>query len=554
MLKSGTNSNPEKKEIRDNIQNNVLGFGNTLHHRSESEESKSISVIDQKKLEIGEFFLEKNLSKKKQQANIKKWDAYLKKIKKSKGLMNSSEFPMPGTILHQNSSSPSNSCSSSLTFDTTIIQLFYKKSQSKFISKVNHSPGPPMKYRFICWRTIMNISNGFPDAFLEMKKQTLPKVVERDIKYDLHRTYPSHPLFIFKQTGDTTLGEKQLYSVLRALANNFPRIGYCQGMNFVVGFLLLISGGNEAESFNFFQKMGLDWRFHILGLFEDNFPLVNLYVFIFWKLMKESQDDLKKHLEKLGVPDHAWISKWFMMLYLYSLPLDVVCRVWDFIISEENLLSLLKVALALMKILKPDLMRFQEIFEIMEYFKILKGGLYEPYKSALIDEETIKSKHITLKGDILVRKARKIKLSKKLIVETTKEFLQLNPQFKNHVIMEYYLKYDGDFKEMKIKDLKLKEYFLHADESTQKKRHLSFEHLPVLTEHEEFMGVNKLKNIPLFEINNLVIFQSNKKKVNGKNNGSEEEEDEEEDSISEGEFATNKSYQITKIPEKASFH
>ena len=66
---------------------------------------------------------------------------------------------------------------------------------------------------------------------------------------------------------------------------------------------------------------------------------------------------------------------------------------------------------------------------------------------------------------------------------------------------------------------------MHADESTQKKRHLSFEHLPVLTEHEEFMGVNKLKNIPLFEINNLVIFQSNKKKVNGKNNESEEEEE-----------------------------
>lgn len=554
MLKSGTNSNPEKKEIQDNFQNNVLlGLNNNLHHQSESEESKSISVIDQKKLEIGEFFLEKHLSKKKQQTNIKKWDSYLKKLKKSKGLMNSSELPMPATILHQNSSSPSNSCSSSLTFDTTIIQLFYKKSQSKFISKVNHSPGPPMKYRFICWRTIMNISNGFPDVFLEMKKQTLPKVVERDIKYDLHRTYPSHPLFIYKQMGDTTLGEKQLYSVLRALANNFPRIGYCQGMNFVVGFLLLISGGNEAESFNFFQKMGLDWRFHILGLFEDNFPLVNLYVFIFWKLMKENQDDLKKHLEKLGVPDHAWISKWFMMLYLYSLPLDVVCRVWDFIISEENLLSLLKIALALMKILKPDLMRFQEIFEIMEYFKILKGGLYEPYKSALIDEETIKSKNITLKGDILVRKARKIKLSKKIIAETTKEFLQLNPQFKNHVIMEYYLKYDGDFKEMKIKELKLKEYFLHVDENTKQKRHLSFEHLPILAEHEEFMGVNKLKNIPLFEINNLVIFQSKKKKVNGKNNESDEEEDD-EDSISEGEFATNKSYQITKIPEKASFH
>lgn len=533
---------------------------------SESEESKSLSMIDQKKLEIGEFFLEshsnngkKQVLKKKLENNVKKWDSYLKKIKKTQGLMKSTELPQPKKMFPAiiATPSPSNSCTSTLTFDSTLIQLFFKKNKSKFLSKVNHSPGPPMKYRFICWRTIMNIPNGCSEIFTQMKKKKANKIVERDIKNDLHRTYPSQPMFKMKNGSDMTLGERQLCNTLKALANNFPRIGYCQGMNFVVGFMLLISGGNEAESFNLFQKMGLDLRFHVLGLYENNFPLVSLYVFIFWRLLEETDQDLKLHIEKLGVPDHAWISKWFMMIFLYSLPLDIICRVWDFLFSEESFTATLKIAIALMKILKPDLMKFDEIVEIMEYFKILKGGLYEPYKSMFLDNiETIKSKHITLKGDILVRKARKVKITKKMISESTHKFLQQNPQFKDHILLKFYEKYDNiDSKEFDYFENKIREYFQEENEENRNHTRLSFDHMPLLTDNEEFVGVNKLKNIPIFDINNLVIFQNNKKKGKEKNE-EEEEDDEEEGSSSEGEFITNKTENLAKINEKikANFH
>lgn len=235
---------------------------------SESDDSKLLIVIDHKKLEIGEFFLEKYLSGdlKKLLAAIKKWDSYLKKFRKSKQLFNSSELPLPVQFSNQESCSPSNSFNSSLTFDSTLVQLFYKNNKLRFIYKINHSPGPPMKYRFICWKTLLNIPNGFSDfGYEKFKRQKLSAEVERDIRKDLHRSYPTQKLFTYreKETNELTLGEKQLYNVLKAISNNYPRIGYCQGMNFIVGYLLLISGGNEHEAFSLFQKMGIDLRFII---------------------------------------------------------------------------------------------------------------------------------------------------------------------------------------------------------------------------------------------------------------------------------------------------
>ena len=52
-------------------------------------------------------------------------------------------------------------------------------------------------------------------------------------------------------------------------------------MNLIVGFLLLINGGNEEETLKSFYFMTQYPDFRILGLFEEGFPLVFLYIFIF---------------------------------------------------------------------------------------------------------------------------------------------------------------------------------------------------------------------------------------------------------------------------------
>jgi hypothetical protein len=55
-------------------------------------------------------------------------------------------------------------------------------------------------------------------------------------------------------------------------------------MNFIAGFLLLISGGSELQSF-FFMEL-LTFKYKIDGFFKDGFPELKVRVAIFNKLFK----------------------------------------------------------------------------------------------------------------------------------------------------------------------------------------------------------------------------------------------------------------------------
>jgi hypothetical protein len=99
-------------------------------------------------------------------------------------------------------------------------------------------------------------------------------------------------------------------------------MGYTQGINFIVGYLLII-GYSEFDTFWLFVHMAINRRCLMLGLYEDGFPLINVYLSIFRNMLKRLSDKLYKHLyEKVEMFDEsAWIFKWFMTCYLSCFPL-----------------------------------------------------------------------------------------------------------------------------------------------------------------------------------------------------------------------------------------
>ncbi|KAG8137535.1 hypothetical protein E2320_004774 [Naja naja] len=62
---------------------------------------------------------------------------------------------------------------------------------------------------------------------------------------DINRTFPDN--IKFRKTAVPCL-QKTLYNVLVAYGHHNPSVGYCQGMNFIAGYLILITR-NEEESF-----------------------------------------------------------------------------------------------------------------------------------------------------------------------------------------------------------------------------------------------------------------------------------------------------------------
>ena len=142
-------------------------------------------------------------------------------------------------------------------------------------------------------------------------------------------------------------------------------------MNFIAGFILMVSGSREKESFWFFcglltkHKIAEPKMAGLNGFFSDGFPTLLRYVQVFHVLFEQYLPELRAHLDDL--PDLLWINKWFQTCFLYSFPLGLCIRIWDNILADGTKFFF-KAALAILNLVASDLIVL-DFSEINEYFK-----------------------------------------------------------------------------------------------------------------------------------------------------------------------------------------
>lgn len=91
------------------------------------------------------------------------------------------------------------------------------------------------------WKAIV----GARDLDLEDeydKLRGMPSPHEDRIDKDVGRTFPDHDFF----NNSSLPGQKMLWNVLKCFSLYDTKIGYCQGLGFPVGTLLLQMGEKEA--------------------------------------------------------------------------------------------------------------------------------------------------------------------------------------------------------------------------------------------------------------------------------------------------------------------
>jgi hypothetical protein len=72
-------------------------------------------------------------------------------------------------------------------------------------------------------------------------------------------------------------------NALQEIALYFPKQGYIQGINFVVGFFILVDM-NQLESIKSFIGAVMHPRLMLIGNYEDDFPLTRLSCELFWSI------------------------------------------------------------------------------------------------------------------------------------------------------------------------------------------------------------------------------------------------------------------------------
>ena len=209
--------------------------------------------------------------------------------------------------------------------------IFYNSKQISLIKELLISKLPTEKRRdfwFIASGAKREMLNnpGYYSSIIKNFPNGTQSPGEASLKLDITRTFPY--LDFYKKEEN----RKKLERILKAFVRRNATIGYSQGLNFIVGRLLMVLE-DEEKTFWVFTQIIEDY---LPGDFFLLFAGVRKDMKIIEKLMKK---ELKFSDENINTCMSNLISRCFISLFSQTFPENVLYIIWDafFIYGEEIL-------------------------------------------------------------------------------------------------------------------------------------------------------------------------------------------------------------------------
>ncbi|KAL1306202.1 hypothetical protein AAFC00_004301 [Neodothiora populina] len=211
---------------------------------------------------------------------------------------------------------------------------------------------------------------------LEVEHSSIDGIIDKD----LGRCFPTHELFMHP-SGE---GQRMLGQVLKCYNLHDPEIGYCQGMGFVVGILLMKMEAQDA----FCVFVRLMETHGLRNCYSKSLSGLHLRIYQFQQLLAPLSPNLLAHFKNLGV-EFAYLSQWFMTIFATTCPLDTLFRIYDVVLAEGADETIMRVALALILKNENKLLDMTEIEDVLQL--LLGRGIWDPYEGGadqLVEEVT----------------------------------------------------------------------------------------------------------------------------------------------------------------------
>lgn len=202
------------------------------------------------------------------------------------------------------------------------------------------------------------------DKLLEESKDFSSPFIE-NIKLDIART----PF-----ENDKEKNRVSLQNILIALAYKYQSIGYCQGMNYIVAFLLCGLEKEENKEEKVFHVFSAILQKTEYGkLMENDFELMKKYFYVFERMIEIYLPEVHSILKKNNISTSYYISPWFITLYTNShsyLPSDqfpkTLIKIFDIYIFN-GWSGILRIGLCMMKHFEENIlkMKFEDLLPFL---------------------------------------------------------------------------------------------------------------------------------------------------------------------------------------------
>uniref|UniRef100_A0A673CCS0 TBC1 (tre-2/USP6, BUB2, cdc16) domain family, member 1 n=1 Tax=Sphaeramia orbicularis TaxID=375764 RepID=A0A673CCS0_9TELE len=245
------------------------------------------------------------------------------------------------------------------------------RAKVKFDTETIHAAvaqGVPRQHRGEIWKflseqyllrqTVPSRPPANDTPYKELLKQLTSQ--QHAILIDLGRTFPTHPYF----QAQLGAGQLSLYNLLKAYSLLDPEVGYCQGLSFIAGVLLLHMG--EEDAFNMLKFLMYD-----MGLRKQYRPdmiILQIQMYQLSRLLHDYHRDLYSHLEQQEIGPSLYATPWFLTFFASHFPLGFVARVFDMLFLQGSEV-IFKVALSLLGSHKPLILQHDSLESIVDFIK-----------------------------------------------------------------------------------------------------------------------------------------------------------------------------------------
>ncbi|WPH00002.1 isoform c of ecotropic viral integration site 5 like protein [Acrodontium crateriforme] len=232
-------------------------------------------------------------------------------------------------------------------------------------SKIRAGIPPPL--RGVVWASMSGARERFlEESFDKLLGEQSP--YEGIINKDVGRSFPGVELFRDAE-GE---GQKMLGRVLKCFSLHDKDIGYCQGLGFLVGPLLMNMGEKEA----FCVLVRLMDHYSLRPSFLPSLSGLHMRIFQFSSLLKQHLPKLSEHFTQLGV-EPAYLSQWFLSCFAVTCPLPMLFRIYDVIFAEGANETVMRVALALMRRNEQQMLDSTEFEDVIQL--LLGRAMWDSY-------------------------------------------------------------------------------------------------------------------------------------------------------------------------------
>merc|ERR1712093_266596 len=163
-------------------------------------------------------------------------------------------------------------------------------------------------------------------------------------------------------------------------------------------------------------------QYHLRDLFKQDMPGLHMHLYQFERLLEDFEPALYCHLHRRQVTPHLYATQWFLTLFAYRFPLQLVLRIYDLILSE-GLEAIIKFGIVLMQKNAATLLGMSDMVALTNFLKdrvfdvyidqapsagsILESGFFGS-SGASIDKEVYRA-------DQLIQDACAVKITPELL-------------------------------------------------------------------------------------------------------------------------------------------